>query len=95
MAKQNGYYHSLSRRFAKHDKDVFNRTNKRYLWTSKNDTTMVKATVNLDKFVVYEVINYMHKALEKHGIKDNHIALFGSFHNGNPHADNRVIIFST
>ena len=51
---------------------------------------MVKATVNLDKATVYKVINDMHKALEKHGIKDNRIALFGSFHNGNPHPDSDI-----
>ena len=58
---------------------------------------MDKATVNLDKATVCEIVKYMHKALEKHGIKDNHIALFGSFFNDNPHkySDIDIIIISS
>ena len=51
---------------------------------------MDKATVNLDKETVYEVIKDMHKALDKHGLKDNHIALFGSFFSGNFHKDSDI-----
>ena len=32
----------------------------------------------------------MHKALKKSGIKDSHIALFGSFLNGNFHKDSDI-----
>ena len=57
---------------------------------------MDKATVDLDKPTVYKVIKDMHEALEKHGIKDNHIALFGSFLNDNFHknSDIDIIIIS-
>jgi predicted nucleotidyltransferase len=44
---------------------------------------MDKTAVNLDKATVYKIIKDMHKALGKYGIKDNHIALFGSFLNDN------------
>ena len=57
---------------------------------------MDKATLNLDKPTVYKIIKDMHKALKKHGVKDNRIALFGSFFNGNPHkySDIDMIIIS-
>jgi len=51
---------------------------------------MVKATVNLNKAIVYKIISDMHKALKKHGVEDNHIALFGSFLNGNFHKDSDI-----
>ena len=51
---------------------------------------MVKAAVNLDKATVYEIINDMHKALEKYGVKDSHIALFGSFLKGNHHRESDI-----
>jgi len=46
--------------------------------------------VNLDKTTVLNVIKDMHKALENNGIKDNHIALFGSFHHGNTHNNSDI-----
>jgi predicted nucleotidyltransferase len=51
---------------------------------------MDKATVNLDKATVCEIVNDMHKALEKYGVKDCHIALFGSFFNGNYHNESDI-----
>ncbi|GHT33062.1 nucleotidyltransferase [Bacteroidia bacterium] len=51
---------------------------------------MVKATVNLDKTTVLKVIKDLHKTLKRHGIADNHIALFGSFQNGNTHEDSDI-----
>jgi len=58
---------------------------------------MVKATVNLDKDTVINVINDLHLMLKEHGINDNHIALFGSFFNGNTHEDSDmdVIVISS
>jgi predicted nucleotidyltransferase len=53
---------------------------------------MVKAAVNLDKTTVLNVINDLHKTLKKQGIEDNHIALFGSFLNGNTHEDSDIDI---
>jgi len=57
---------------------------------------MDNTAVNLDIITVYEIINNMQKALEKHGLKDSHIALFGSFLNGNYHknSDIDIIIIS-
>jgi len=51
---------------------------------------MDNTAVTLDKITVYEIIKYMQKALEKHGLKDNHIALFGSFLNGNYHKNSDI-----
>ena len=51
---------------------------------------MDKTTVDLDKAIVYEIIADMHEALKKHGVKDNHIALFGSFLTGNTHKDSDI-----
>ena len=51
---------------------------------------MDKTAVNLDKTVVCEIVKDMHKALEKHGIKDNQIALFGSFLSNNFHANSDI-----
>ena len=51
---------------------------------------MDKATVNLDKETVCEIVNDMHKALKKYGVKDCHIALFGSFFNGNYHNESDI-----
>jgi len=51
---------------------------------------MDKTAINLDKSTVFEIIRDMHKALKKHGIKDNRIALFGSFHNDNYHKDSDI-----
>ena len=51
---------------------------------------MDNAAVNLDRITVYEIIKDMHKALEKYGIKDNHIALFGSFLNDNYHRNSDI-----
>jgi hypothetical protein len=42
---------------------------------------MDKGSVNLDRATVDSVIGYMHQVLVKHGMGDNHIALFGSFIN--------------
>jgi len=53
---------------------------------------MVKATVNLDKHTVINVINELHETLKKYGINDNHIALFGSFLTGNTHEDSDMDI---
>jgi predicted nucleotidyltransferase len=50
---------------------------------------MDKGSVNLDRETVDKVIIHMHQTLEKHGI-DNHIALFGSFNNGNSHEDSDI-----
>jgi len=57
---------------------------------------MDKTAVSLDKTTVFKIIRDMHKALGKHGIKDNHIALFGSFLNNNFHenSDIDIIIIS-
>jgi len=57
---------------------------------------MAKAAVNLDKATVIKVIKELHKTLQEYGIKDNRIALFGSFLNGNTHEDSDmdVIIIS-
>ena len=51
---------------------------------------MVKATVNLDKATVFNVLNDMHTTLKKYGVEDNRIALFGSFLNGNAHKDSDI-----
>jgi predicted nucleotidyltransferase len=51
---------------------------------------MDKDTVNLDRVTVDSVIAYMHQTLVKHGIDDSHIALFGSFLNGNTHVDSDI-----
>ena len=51
---------------------------------------MDKDTVNLDRGTVDNVIAYMHQTLAEHGINDNHIALFGSFLNGNTHTDSDI-----
>ena len=51
---------------------------------------MDKAAVNLDKITVYRIIEDMHKTLGKYGIKDNHIALFGSFLEGNSHENSDI-----
>jgi len=53
---------------------------------------MVKAAVNLDKATVMKVIKDLHKTLQNYGIKDNRIALFGSFLNGNTHEDSDMDI---
>jgi len=57
---------------------------------------MDKTTVSLDKTIVHEIIKYMHKSLEKHGMKENQIALFGSSLNGNfnENSDIDMIIIS-
>ena len=46
----------------------------------------------MDKATVLNVIYDLHKTLKEYGIKDNHIALFGSFHNGNMHEDSDIDI---
>jgi predicted nucleotidyltransferase len=51
---------------------------------------MDKEVVNLDKSTVYKVIYDMHIALGKHGLKDCHIALFGSFQKGNNHKESDI-----
>ncbi|MDR3367094.1 MAG: nucleotidyltransferase domain-containing protein [Prevotellaceae bacterium] len=51
---------------------------------------MVKDSVNLDRATVDSVIAYMHQTLVKHGMDDSHIALFGSFLNGNTHEDSDI-----
>jgi len=58
---------------------------------------MVKTAVNLDKDTVMSVIKDLHETLQSYGIKDNHIALFGSFFNGNTHEDSDmdVIVISS
>ena len=53
---------------------------------------MVKATVNLDKSTVIRVIKDLHDTLKEYGLIDNHIALFGSFFNGNTHEDSDMDI---
>ena len=60
--------------------------------TTENNTAMVKAAVNLDKDTVMKVIKDLHTALQEYGIKDNHIALFGSFLEGNTHEDSDMDI---
>ena len=50
---------------------------------------MDKAAVNLTKATVYTIIKDMHKALKQYGI-NNHIALFGSFLDGNTHEDSDI-----
>jgi predicted nucleotidyltransferase len=61
-----------------------------YLSTSKNHTAMDKGSVNLDRATVDSVIVYLHQTLAKHGLGDSHIALFGSFFNGNTHEDSDI-----
>ena len=58
---------------------------------------MVKAAVNLDQATVMHVIKDLHDTLKEYGIKDNHIALFGSFFNGNAHEDSDmdVVVISS
>jgi predicted nucleotidyltransferase len=51
---------------------------------------MDKTTVNLDKTTVYKIIKDMHEALEKYGVINNRIALFGSFLKGNYHKDSDI-----
>ncbi|MDR1342174.1 MAG: nucleotidyltransferase domain-containing protein [Prevotellaceae bacterium] len=51
---------------------------------------MDKGSVNLDRATVDSVIVYLHQVLVKYGIDDNHIALFGSFNNGNTHEDSDI-----
>ena len=51
---------------------------------------MDKAAVNLNKATVYTIIEDMHKTLKQYGIKDNRIALFGSFLDGNTHKDSDI-----
>ena len=51
---------------------------------------MDKTTVDLDKTIVYKIIYDMHKELEKQGIKDNQIALFGSFLSNNSHENSDI-----
>ena len=51
---------------------------------------MDKAAVNLNKSTVYAIIKDMHKTLKKYGIKDNRIALFGSFLSDNVHEDSDI-----
>jgi predicted nucleotidyltransferase len=51
---------------------------------------MDKVAVNLDKSTVYEIINCMHKSLEKYGVKNCHIALFGSYFKGNYHGESDI-----
>ena len=51
---------------------------------------MDKTAVNLEKTTVYAIIKDMHIALKKYGIKDNHIALFGSFHIENTHENSDI-----
>jgi predicted nucleotidyltransferase len=51
---------------------------------------MDKAAVNLDKATVYAIIKDMHKALKRHGIKDNRIALFGSFLKDSAHGNSDI-----
>jgi predicted nucleotidyltransferase len=51
---------------------------------------MDKTAVNLNKSTVYDIINDMHKALIKYGVKNCHIALFGSFLKGNYHKESDI-----
>ncbi|MDR2814402.1 MAG: nucleotidyltransferase domain-containing protein [Prevotellaceae bacterium] len=51
---------------------------------------MDKDSVNLDRATVDKVIACMHQTLVKHGLGDSHIALFGSFLNGNTHEDSDI-----
>jgi len=53
---------------------------------------MDRGTIDLNKEKVNSVILDMHKTLKKYGLEDNHIALFGSFHNGKPHKDSDMDI---
>jgi len=53
---------------------------------------MDKGTINLSRKEVDNVILDMHKTLKRYGLEDNHIALFGSFYNGNPHEDSDMDI---
>jgi predicted nucleotidyltransferase len=54
------------------------------------------AAIIPDLATVHEIIGHMHKALQKHGVKPCHIALFGSFLHGNNHneSDMDIIIIS-
>jgi predicted nucleotidyltransferase len=51
---------------------------------------MDKTAINLNKATVYAIIEDMHKTLKQYGIKDNHIALFGSFLGGNTHENSDI-----
>ena len=51
---------------------------------------MDKTAVNLDKFIVHDIIEEMHSALENHGVKNSRIALFGSFLNDNYHKNSDI-----
>ena len=51
---------------------------------------MDKTAIKLDKATVYKIVEDMHKALGKYGIKDNRIALFGSFLDGNTHENSDI-----
>ena len=53
---------------------------------------MDKTAINLDKTNVQKIIQDMHKALAKYGIKKSRIALFGSFLNGNANEDSDIDI---
>ena len=63
------------------------RTDGRYLPTNKNHTAMDNEPLIKDKETALEIIAYMHHVLIKHGVTPCRIALFGSFLNGNYHAE--------
>ena len=48
---------------------------------------MDKKPIIRDKDTAYKIIIYMHSVLQKQGIKPCHIAVFGSFMDGNYHAE--------
>ncbi|MDR0812353.1 MAG: nucleotidyltransferase domain-containing protein [Paludibacter sp.] len=51
---------------------------------------MAQTAVNIDQSVVLNVIRELHLALQKYGLKDNRIALFGSFAKGNFHENSDI-----
>jgi len=48
---------------------------------------MDKDAIIPDKETALEIVEYLHETLQKYGVTPCNIALFGSFLNGNHHAD--------
>ena len=55
--------------------------------TNHNNTTMDKEPLIKDKATALEIVRYMRQALLRHGVNPCRIAIFGSFLNGNYHAE--------
>ncbi|MDR2681065.1 MAG: nucleotidyltransferase domain-containing protein [Tannerella sp.] len=51
---------------------------------------MDKGAINLNRKKVDIVIRDIHESLKNNGLKDHHIALFGSFYKGNIHEDSDI-----